>query len=161
MFDVFPSPSKQAHYLQVPPTVACPTWTARAVVASRPAAMNSKPASESRSAAISNSSSNSKTRPAVAAVVRYWSGAAAAVAVADYLHSIRPRPLQLPGVHSPRRWLSRRRQRPSPSNICSSKHKPTCRRARSCGPTFTTTARRLSGTSGTSGPCPVSSATFA
>lgn len=145
----------QAHYLQVPPTVVFRMSTAPVVAGNRLAAMSSKPASESRSAMVAALAAAAAAiiPPTPVAVQCYLQEAAQEEAVEDFHRSIaRPhlRPVPRPCPH---RWLSRRQQqqRPLPSNICNSKHKPTYRLERSCGPTSTITTLHHSGISGTSG----------
>lgn len=160
----------QAHYLQVPPTVVFPMWTAPAVAGSQPAVMNSRRDSEFQSAtmAVLATAVAAEMVGATAAAVVILAALVAAscylreaveeVAVAVAYHHSMPRPHLRPFPRRcPHRWLSRRRQqqRPLPSNIYSSKHKPTYRRERSCGPTSTITALHHSGISGTSGVYPL------
>lgn len=158
----------QAHYLQVPPTVVFPMWTAPAVVGSLPAVTNSRPDSEFHSATMAALATLAVAMAAAttAAVVIPPTPAAApcynrvveeSVAAVDFHHST-PRPHLRPFPRPcPHRWLSQRQQqrRPLPSNICNNKHKPTYRRERSCGPTSTITALHHSGISGTSGVYPL------
>lgn len=139
-------------------------WTAPAVAGSLPAVTNSRPDSEFHSATMAALATTAAEMAAVvipqtpAAVPCYHREGAVAAAVVDSHHStLRPRLRPFPRP-CPHRWLSRRQQqrRPLPSNICNSKHKPTYRRERSCGPTSTITALHHSGISGTSGVYPVS-----
>lgn len=157
----------QAHYLQVPPTVVFPMWTAPAVAGSLPAVMNSRPGSEFHSATVAAEMAGATAAavvipPAPAAAPCYHRVVAEEAAAVDFHHSM-PHPHLRPFPRPcPHRWLSRRRQqrRPLPSNIYNIKHKPTYRRERSCGPTSTITALHHSGISGTSGVYPVSTIFF-
>lgn len=148
-------------------------WTAPAVAGSLPAVMNSRPGSESHSATMAALAAAAVAAemvgataaavvipPAPAAVPCYHRGveeeAVAAAAAVDFHHSM-PRPHLRPFPRPcPHRRLSQRRLQWRPSNIYNSKHKPTYRRERSCGPTSTITALHHSGISGTSGVYPVS-----
>lgn len=154
----------QAHYLQVPPTVVFRMSIAPVAAGNRPAATNSKPALEFHSptvAALAVATAAVIIPPIPAAVQCYHREAQGAMG--DY-HRSTPRPHLRPVPRPcPHRWLSRRRQqqrRPLPSNIYSSKHKPTYRRERSCGPTSTITTLHHSGISGTSGAYHVSTHFF-
>lgn len=159
----------QAHYLQVPPTVVFPMWTAPAVAGSLPAVTNSRPDSEFHSATMAALTAVEAVATTAAVVIpptpaavpcyrRVVEEEVVAVAAVDFHHSmprLHLRPFPRPCPH---RWLSQRRQqqqRPLPSNICNNKHKPTYRRERSCGPTSTITALHRSGISGTSGVYPL------